>query len=232
MFLPLSDRNPLVIIPFQIVTVSIIVICVLVFLFQASSEGAMLASVYGFGMIPAVVFEGFTLPEGVPNAPPVLTFVTSMFLHGGWFHLIGNMLYLWVFGDNVEDAMGHIRFLVFYLSCGIAGDLAHGLADTQSQIPSVGASGAISGVLGAYLMLHPRVRVLVLALRIYPIELPAYTVLLIWILLQFLHPFTDPEGEVAWLAHVGGFLAGVVLVTLFKRRDVPLFGVRPKPDAM
>jgi membrane associated rhomboid family serine protease len=151
-----------------------------------------------------------------------------MFLHGGWMHIIGNMLYLWIFGDNVEDAMGHARYLVFYLTCGVAAALTQAFLDPQSTLPMIGASGAISGVLGAYLLLYPRARVLTLIpLGFFSqvVWLPAAFILLLWFGLQLLsNLFTrSGSGGVAFGAHIGGFLAGMLLVGLFKRRGFSLF---------
>jgi membrane associated rhomboid family serine protease len=143
-------------------------------------------------------------------------------------HLIGNMLYLWIFGNNVEDAMGHVRFVLFYLLCGIVAALAQALPNPDSTIPMIGASGAISGVLGAYLLLYPRARVLVLVpLGYYTrlVHLPAMFVLGFWFVLQLINSalLTQTGGGVAWGAHIGGFVAGMALIPLFKRRNVPLF---------
>ena len=185
MFLPLHDDNPLKNIQFQYVTVSFIAICVTVFLYQLSlGEGGGRVFVFRFGAIPAVVFGIKTLPVELTQAPAVLSLVTSMFLHGGFMHLLGNMLFLWVFGDNVEDALGHFRYLVFYLLCAVAGALAHGFLVPESTAPLIGASGAISGVIGAYLMLHPKVRIWVLAFGRIPLRLPAAIPLLVWFAYQ------------------------------------------------
>ena len=160
--------------------------------------------------------------------PAAATLLTSMFLHGGWLHLIGNMLYLWIFGDNVEDAMGHGRFVLFYLVCGLAAALAQAGLDPGSEVPMVGASGAISGVLGAYLMLHPRAHVLVLiplGILTQLVRLPALIVLAFWFGLQLFQQLSAPPGQggVAFMAHIGGFVAGMALVPLFKRPRVRLF---------
>jgi membrane associated rhomboid family serine protease len=151
-----------------------------------------------------------------------------MFLHGGLAHLLGNMLYLWIFGNNVEGAMGHGRYAVFYALCGISAALAQALPDPDSTLPMIGASGAISGVLGAYLLLYPRARVLVvipLGFYLYSTYLPALAVLGLWFLLQVLSSVLAPAGEggVAWFAHMGGFIAGMALIPAFRRRGVPLF---------
>jgi membrane associated rhomboid family serine protease len=150
-----------------------------------------------------------------------------MFLHGGILHLLGNMLYLWIFGDNVEDSMGHVRFIVFYVLCGIAAVFAQALPDPSSQVPMIGASGAISGVLGAYLLLFPHARILVLiplGFIMHSTRLPAMWVLLLWFGLQFLSSAMQGPGSggVAFRAHIGGFIAGLVLIPLFKHRNVRL----------
>mgnify|MGYP002875811217 CR=1 FL=1 len=235
-FLPLRDENPLRVIPFQAITVSIIAVCVLVFLWQISlPPREQQAIAYSLGAIPAVILGTAELPPELVMVPEIFTWITAMFLHGGVMHLGGNMLYLWVFGDNIEDSMGHLRFIVFYLLCGVVATAAQALADPTSTVPTIGASGAISGVLGGYLVLHPQVRVLVLVLFRIPIHLPAFIVLGGWIGLQLLNAAIDTGGEggggVAWWAHIGGFLAGMVLIVFFRRRTVPLFdrGVRHGP---
>lgn len=159
--IPLHDDNPTEITPF--VTIAFIAGCILVFLNQVSLSNQMgELFVYKYGAIPAVVFGYAELPAEFVALPAYWTLVSSMFLHGGWMHLIGNMLYLWIFGNNIEDVMGHVKFIVFYMACGILAALSHALIDTNSTVPMVGASGAISGVLGAYLLLFPRAQVLVL----------------------------------------------------------------------
>lgn len=203
-------------------------LCVLVFLWQLSlGPRAGQAAIYAFGAIPAVLLGEARLPPEVAVIPPLLTAFTSMFLHGGWLHLIGNMLYLWIFGDNIEDSMGHARFLVFYLVCGVAAVAAQTLPDPESTIPMIGASGAISGVLGAYLLLHPRANVLVLIpLGFFSqlIRVPAMLVLGFWFVIQLVSELGAPEGGgVAFRAHIGGFIAGMALIPLFKARRIPLF---------
>ena len=224
--IPLRDDNPSSIVP--IVSWVLIGACVLVFLWQFSlgPRGGQ-AVVYALGVVPAVLFEGVRLPPELALVPPVATVFTSMFLHGGWMHLIGNMLYLWIFGDNVEDAMGYGCFVVFYLLCGVAAVLAQSLPDTRSEVPMIGASGAISGVLGAYLLLYPRARVLVLIPLGFVsqiVRLPAGVVLGLWFALQLFNSLATPSGGggVAFGAHIGGFLAGMALIAPFKRRDVRL----------
>ena len=225
--IPLRDDNPSRITP--LVTISLVVACVIVFVWQLSLGGrGDQQATYSLGLIPSVLFGIHHLPPALVLVPPAATIFTSMFLHGGWMHIIGNMLYLWIFGDNVEDAMGHARFLVFYLTCGVAAALTQALLDPQSTLPMLGASGAISGVLGAYLLLYPRARVLTLVpLGFFSqvVWLPAAFILLLWFGLQLLsNLFTrSGSGGVAFGAHIGGFLAGMLLVGLFKRRGIPLF---------
>jgi membrane associated rhomboid family serine protease len=170
MFLPLKDDNPLRIIPYQYATIGIIGLCALTFLWQLSLTSAEAErTIGGLAVVPTALFGG--RPD-LSLVPPAATLVTSLFLHGGWLHLISNMLYLWVFGDNIEDLMGHGRFVAFFLVCGAVGGLAHAVANSDSVAPTIGASGAVFGVLGAYLLLHPRVRVLVLVFKWFPISLP------------------------------------------------------------
>ncbi len=156
-FMPLSDQNRRIWIGFHYVTVALIAACVVIFAWEFSTDADGTVRIfYGLGMIPAVITGTVILPPELVMVPSALTLITSVFLHGGFWHLIGNMLFLWVFGDNVEDAMGHRRFIAFYLLCGVLASLFHLMSDPGSQIPTVGASGAISGVLGAYFVLHPK----------------------------------------------------------------------------
>ena len=224
MFLPLHDKNPLKIIPFQLVTCTVIGLCVLVFLYQrlitGEQEQALLLS---FGMLPAVLFDQRELAPELVILPAEMTLLSSMFLHSGWMHLIGNMAFLWVFGDNVEDSMGHWRFLLFYCLCGVLASLAHALAQSDSISPLIGASGGVSAVLGAYVMLHPRVKVLVIVLLRVPLRLPAYWIIGFWAGLQVYSVVTGVGGNTAWWAHIGGFVAGMALIPFFKLESVPLF---------
>lgn len=225
--IPLHDDNPTQITP--VVNTTIIVVCVMAFLWEVSLGPQEQAQVlYGLGLIPAVLFGEQDLPPAVALVPPELTILTSMFLHGGWMHLIGNMLYLWIFGNNIEDAMGHGRFIIFYLLSGLGAAMTQALIAPQSTIPMVGASGAISGVLGAYLLLHPYARVMVLiplGFFAHIIYLPAMAVLGLWFIIQLLSSATaDPEqGGVAFLAHVGGFITGMILILVFRRKGVQFF---------
>jgi membrane associated rhomboid family serine protease len=229
--LPLSDDNPADITP--VVTISFIAACVLVFFYQASLPQPLgEVFVYRFGAIPATIFGNAALPPEVTAMPALAGLVTSMFLHGGWMHLIGNMLYLWIFGNNIEDAMGHVRFVIFYLTCGVLATLSHAIITPSSTIPMVGASGAISGVLGAYLLLFPHAQVLVLIpLGIFTrmMYVPAGLVLGLWFVMQVLSggmSLGHEGGGVAFFAHVGGFLAGMALIGFFKRPDVRFFAPR------
>ncbi len=223
--IPLHDDNPTERTP--VITITFIVACVLVFLYQASlppQPGEIL--VFQYGAIPAIVFGHANLPEGIVAIPAYATLITSMFLHGGWMHLIGNMLYLWVFGNNIEDVMGHARYVVFYLTCGILAALSHAVTEPSSTVPMVGASGAISGVLGAYLLLFPRAHVLVLMPGIGMTRVAAGIVLGMWFVMQLLSggmSIGSKGGGVAFFAHIGGFIAGMGLIGLFKRQDVRFF---------
>ena len=210
------------------VTVGVIATCVLVYLWQASlGAQAGTYAVYSYGFIPAVLFGDAELPPELAAVPAVGTLFTSMFLHGGLMHLAGNMLYLWVFGNNVEDNLGHVRFLIFYLLCGVAAAFAQALPDPASEIPMIGASGAISGVLGAYLILYPhaRVHVLIPFVILFLHTVRAGWLLGFWFVFQLLSGLLGDAsaGGVAFWAHVGGFVAGMVLVFPFKRRAVTLW---------
>jgi membrane associated rhomboid family serine protease len=220
--IPLRDENPVSATPW--LTWALVASCVLIFLWQVSlGESGFNRVVFTLGVIPAVLLGHAQLPAEVAVVPPSVTILTSMFLHGGWLHLAGNMLYLWVFGDNIEDRMGRLRFLLFYLACGVAAVFAQALPAPETRVPMIGASGAISGVLGAYLLLFPRARVLVLVpfgfiLKV--IRLPAVWVLGLWFAIQLISSLLAPAGEggVAFRAHLGGFVAGLVLAPLFLPR--------------
>lgn len=224
MFIPLHDANRLRYIHYQYVTFAIIALNVVVYLMTslAGLEFSQ-AAAFGFGYIPSVAYDLAYLPPELAIVPAPLTYVTYAFFHGDLIHLAGNMLFLWVFGDNVEDALGHARFLIFYFACTIAGAVAHGMVVPSSQMPLIGASGAVAGVVSAYLILHPRVKLWVLVFARIPLRLPAYIVLAIWIATQFLMVLLDEDGAISWAAHIGGIIAGAVLVVLLRRRGVPLF---------
>jgi membrane associated rhomboid family serine protease len=203
-------------------------VCVAVFFWQLSLGQAGNSAVFSFGVIPAVLFDDKSLPVGLDILPTWATIFTSMFLHGGWMHLISNMLYLWIFGNNVEDSMGHRRYIFFYLVCGVAAVMAHALVNTDSEIPMIGASGAISGVLGAYLLLYPHARVVVMVpvgVILITHTVAAYWVLGFWFVLQVFNSFVNAgqQGGVAFGAHIGGFVAGMILIPFFKYKNVSLF---------
>jgi membrane associated rhomboid family serine protease len=209
---------------FAIVTYALIALNVIAFLLEMGqgSEAALQSFITSWGVVPREYALRHDIAPVIP-APFWTTLFTSMFLHGGWMHLGGNMLYLWIFGDNLERVMGPLRFLIFYLVCGVAASAAHIAFNLQSAIPSVGASGAISGVLGGYLLLFPRNRVRVLT-RGGVVAVPAVMMLGIWILIQFVNGLgsmvrTPETTGVAYMAHVGGFAAGLVLVKLFASRS-------------
>lgn len=218
-FLPLHDHNPRIYIRRHYVTIGLIAINLLVFLAMLGLAPIdRFVAALGFGFVPDRLFGDTVLPRDMSAVSPLLSLVTYQFMHGGWLHLGFNMLFLWVFGDNVEDAMGHGRFLLFYVTCGILAGLVHGLVDPGSQVPTLGASGAVSGVLGAYVVLYPRARLLVLAFGIVPWRLPALLVIGAWFAQDLLVGTTgsvSAEGVAVW-AHVGGMVAGAALVLLFR----------------
>lgn len=222
MFIPIRDDAPTVRTPF--VTVALIAANVLVFIYTyfQGSEGFQLL-IYQFGYIPAEFVHKVELTP-FASASPYLTAVTSMFLHGGWLHLIGNMLFMWIFGNNVEDYLGHGKFLVFYLVAGLAAVALFTAFDPDSQMPLVGASGAIAGVMGAYVVLQPhaKVTVLIIFFFIQFVTIPAKVVLGIWFALQLIMSLNDKVtgvsgGGVAWIAHVGGFVFGWILLKLITK---------------
>jgi membrane associated rhomboid family serine protease len=213
--LPIGDER--VAGPPALVTIGLIALNVLAFLVELAqpSEAALQSFIEAWGVVPREYSTVQDLPPTIP-LPFWSTLLTSMFLHGGWMHLGGNMLYLWIFGDNLEKVMGALRFIIFYLVCGLAASLAHIVFGPGSNVPAVGASGAISGVLGGYLMLFPNNRVRVLT-RGGIAHVPAIVVLGFWILIQFINGMgsmaaTTETGGVAYMAHIGGFVAGLVLV--------------------
>lgn len=224
--LPLRDINPTR--RFPIVTLTLIGINVTVFVFELllDTVGVLDTFIRAFSVVPYELTHAVDLPPTIP-LPVQMTIFTSMFMHGGFFHLAGNMLYLWIFGNNVEDNMGHGRFLIFYLVCGIAAALAQTAVSPNSRVPLLGASGAIAGVLGAYLLMFPNAQVETLLffgwfIRI--VRLPAVFVLSWWIVIQFFQGLLSlgvpaASSGVAWFAHIGGFVAGVILVPFFRRRE-------------
>jgi membrane associated rhomboid family serine protease len=229
--IPLRDKNPSMSIPF--VTIILIVINGIVFLYEVSLGSQLHGLFVQYAIIPAKYFYQANL-GGVAFIERFFPLLTSQFLHGGWFHVIGNLWFLWIFGDNVEDHLGHFTFILFYLFCGVAAGLAHIYTNPSSDLPTVGASGAIAGVMGAYTVLYPKARVLTLIPIFYFIrivELPAYVFLGIWFLMQSFSgaialAASGAYGGVAWWAHIGGFAAGAIIVLLFfprKKRALPMY---------
>jgi len=219
--LPLRDNIPTR--RFPVVTVAIIILNVLVFLLELllQAGGSLGEFFMNWGVVPYELTQQFGLHA-------LVTLFTSLFVHGGFMHILGNMLYLWIFGNNVEDLMGRWKFTIFYLLCGVLAGLAQVAAGPRSEIPAIGASGAIAGVLGAYLVLFPRARVatlVFLGIFVRIANLPAVLVLGFWFVLQLLNGVlsvaTFESGGVAWFAHIGGFVAGMLLVWLFARRPRP-----------
>jgi membrane associated rhomboid family serine protease len=210
--LPIGDENAGTILK-PIVNWALIAICVVVFLFQLTLSPSQLeAFFFQYGAVPADITEFRNLPS----------LLTSMFLHGGWGHLLGNMLFLYVFGDNIEDAMGHVSYLLFYLLCGIAAALTQILLSPDSGIPMIGASGAISGVMGAYLVLFPQGKVRAIVFYVLML-VPAWIVIGVWFVFQLVGGYSSLRGPdvggVAFWAHVGGFIAGAILVWVFRDKD-------------
>ena len=231
MFFPYKDDNPLKHGP-PWITLSIIGLCAVIYLFLQLPLGnnESRAFVIGYGFIPVLLFGDLTLPIDLAQIPTSFTLITCMFLHGGIMHLLGNMWFLWVFGDNVEDAMGPSRFILFYLLSGLVASAAQIATDTNSIIPMVGASGAIGGVMGAYALLYPRARVrtlVFLGFFITTLSVPAFFILAWWFVVQLvsgLPTLGRQGGGVAFWAHIGGFLAGILLVTLFRQRPSRTIG--------
>jgi membrane associated rhomboid family serine protease len=222
MFFPIGDDDSQVRTT-GAVTMTLIIINVLVFLYQWSLGANLEHFIRAYAIVPAEISTGHDLPPDIPF-PVYVTLITAMFMHGGFMHIFGNMIYLWVFGNNIEDALGRGRFLVFYLLCGILAGLAHVIFNVHSRIPSLGASGAISGVLGAYLVMFPRGRVKILIGFRMVTQTSAWVALGGWILLQLISGFlslgatAENAAGVAFWAHIGGFFAGMVLGPLMRRR--------------
>ncbi len=223
MFVPLHDDTPLRVIRFQFVTLSVIVGNIIIFLMTGAFQSdQMLAGVAtSFGVVPSDLTHAASQVIPYSPIPEPLTFITYMFLHAGWLHLISNMLFLWVFADNVEDAFGYFAFALFYVLCGIAGALAHVLMSPYSDAPLIGASGAVSGVIGAYVLLYPKARVWILLFFRIPLRISAIWVLGGWFLLQVFSVLTAETGsdvQVAWWAPIGGFIAGLALTFVLRSR--------------
>lgn len=223
MFIPLYDSNHLRTIRLQYVTIGLIALNVAAYLATTvGGENFSNAAVLGLSFIPSVVNHTAALAPQFIIIPENLSYLTYSFLHIDLLHLGGNMLFLWVFGDNVEDALGHFRYLLFYAASAIGGAFFHGLIAPDSQAPLIGASGAVAGVVTAYLILYPKVKIWILAFARIPLRIPAYIPLALWILLQFAMFAMGGENQISWACHVGGILSGAVLVLLLRRRYVPL----------
>ena len=220
--IPLKDDNPTGGKP--VVTYFIIALCVLIFLIEIGSQSYRTGELfYSYGLIPSVLMGYNQLPQDLYVLPAYLTIFSSMFMHGGFMHLIGNMLYMWIFADNIEDELGPKKFIIFYLLSGIGAAAAQVFMDTSSQIPMVGASGAIGGVLGAYLINHPNAKVLVLipfGFFSQLIKIRALYVLGFWFILQFINSsmMSSQSGGVAYAAHIGGFVSGLILILFFNKK--------------
>jgi membrane associated rhomboid family serine protease len=229
--LPLYDDNPVRRTP--VVNYLLIGFCIGAFWWQLGHNQHRV--LYGYGMIPAVLFGTAHLNPYLHVLPAWATVFTSMFLHGGWFHLIGNMLFLWIFGHEVEDELGHLRYLVLYLASGVAAALVQGFSNPGSHVPMIGASGAIAGVLGAYAILSPRANIhvfvwIVIFFRI--INVPAWALLGLWFAMQLISGLEQARGRpgVAFWAHVGGFVAGMILVILLRQHGTSL--LQPRRSAV
>ncbi len=221
--IPIKDDNPTELTPY--VTLALITVNVLVFIYQLSlGPRGNQALVLRMGIIPYEFTHAVDIPPYASH-PLVFNLFAAMFMHGGILHLLGNMLYLWIFGNNVEDAMGHIRFIIFYLLTGVMASAVHIVLMPNATMPMIGASGAISGVLGAYFVLYPWARVHTLIILIFfvtVIQVPAMVILGFWFVFQLLSVFS--KSNVAWFAHIGGFLSGMALVRFFLRRKFRFHG--------
>ena len=222
--IPLKDDNPVSGKP--VVSYSIIFFCVIIFFAQLGlNQNELKEFTYSYGLIPSVLMGIDQLPSDLNKISPVGTIFTSMFMHGGWMHLIGNMLYLWIFADNIEDDLGTLNFVIFYFASGVGAAMSQVLVDVNSQIPMIGASGAIGGVLGAYLINYPNARVLVLipfGFFSQLIKIRALYVLGFWFILQFVNSFfsSSSGGGVAYAAHIGGFISCVILILFFNKKFI------------
>ena len=224
--IPLKDDNPTRSKKPPIVTYGVIFFCVIIFFSQLGlSETELRDFTFSYGLIPSVLMGIDQLPEELFKISPIGTIFTSMFMHGGWMHLIGNMLYLWIFADNIEDDLGTLNFVIFYFVSGIGAAMSQVLMDVNSQIPMIGASGAIGGVLGAYLINYPNAKVLVLIpLGFFSqlVKIRALYVLGFWFILQFINSALTSSGGggVAYAAHIGGFITGMILILFFNKTNL------------
>lgn len=230
MVIPIYDSDPLDRNPWAVVTWSLILINVVIFVIDINAtDDTQLAILRDYAMIPAAINGKVTLGGSLP---PIISVFTYMFLHGSWSHIIGNMLFLWVFGDNIEDAMGSVRFLFFYFLCGAAGGLLHLVIYPDSAVPLIGASGAVAGVVAAYLMLRPCAKVIVLLFGFIPFRIGSAYVLGFWALAQVWNVISPGKGDTAWWAHIGGLLVGAALTVVLRRPELPLFECMRPGDAL
>ncbi len=226
MFVPLHDDNAIDHIDRPYVNYGLIVVTTIVFFLSGGIDAESIQkAAFSYGLVPSLVNDLKELPDGFVDLPDSLTFLTYAFVHANFVHLAGNMLFLWVFGDNIEDAVGHVKYLIFYLACAAGGGGAHVVANGTSDAPLIGASGAVAGIVAAYLILHPKVKLWILAFGRIPVRLRAAYVLVGWAAYQIASLFLSVPGEneVAWWAHIGGFVTGALLILVARRPGVPLF---------
>ena len=224
MVMPLYDDNPFKAPHTPVVTWSLIAVTIVAFVFEFSAHDDPLVVANQFGVIPAAVTGAYSFPGAIS---PLLTLVSYQFLHADIVHLIGNLIFVWVFGDNVEEALGRLRFLAFYLLVGVVGALAFVFSDPASKVPLIGASGSVSGIVIAYLMLRPCAKLTALVLGI-PLRISAYWIIGVFIAIQFVNLGAATKSDVAWWCHIGGMLAGALLFPLMKQPGVRLFEcIRP-----
>jgi rhomboid family protein len=231
MFVSLRDRNSLKTIPFQRATIALILANAVIFTLEMLIGPARGEALWaGLGFTPDEMFAPGVLDPQTWHAPALITLLTHTFLHQNIWHLAGNMLFLWMFGDTVEDALGSPRFVFFYVLAGAAAALCEGLFGPNPDLPLIGASGAISGCIGAYLLLYPRSKIWILLFFRVPLPLPAYAVVGIWVATQIAYAVSGLDSDTAWFAHLGGFAAGALLLILMRKPGVRLFNpADPKP---
>jgi membrane associated rhomboid family serine protease len=226
-FIPIYDSIALRFIRRGAVTLSLVGLTTLIYACVISGLFGKSGNIdIGFGLIPPVLFGTAQISPDVVHAPAWMTLGTSIFIHGSVWHLGGNMLFLWVLGDNVEDAMGHIRFAIFFILCGACAGLSYALIFPTSISPLIGASGAISGIAAAYVLLYPKARIVGLLFNVIPVSLSAGTIIGLWIAYQLLSAIVAGNTQIGWWAHVGGILSGGLLLAAFKRPEAPWFGNR------
>lgn len=227
MVIPLYDENPFAFRSPPYVTWALIVVNVVIFAITYSAAASSPIGVFASMLALTPSPSAADASAAAQTLPWPVTFVTYMFLHANFVHVIGNMLFLWVFGDDIELALGHLRFLAFYLLCGIAGGLGHYMAGPGSHVPLIGASGAVAGIIAAYLMLRPCQKIWVLLFARLPVKISTYWALGFWVVMQVINVVVDPQGDISWSAHIGGAAAGALLVIVLRRPGVKLFDCPP-----